>query len=147
LELLYECSAIQKESGKRGEEHFTLCNACWITFADGTPDKIEISFSDALFRHFATKNDLLTLKDNLLLEAWKEERSGIRKRLMMVGGVYIGDKQSWSVGLSTLQGMCGHIGDLQYFKRELIKIAPTLPWSITFHTREEREVVVEFGER
>jgi hypothetical protein len=140
----YECSAIQQGTGKRGEDHFSLCSARWLTDTDGTPDKIEIAFSEALFKHFASKNDLLSLKDNLLLEAWKEDRSGIRKRLIMVVGVHLGEKNSWRVGLTTLQGMCGHIGELKYFKRELQKLAPSLPWSVKIEVNAEREQVVEF---
>jgi hypothetical protein len=141
----YICSLINPVTGKEKEGRtFKLCDARWINDDEGGIEKIEIEFSKELFDYFASKSDLLTLKQGLLLEAWKEERSGLRKRLLMLVGVHLGEQKFWKVGLKTLQGMCGHNTDLKYFKRELLRLAPSLPWKVELEPNKEGEQIVYF---
>lgn len=142
----YKCSLVDTSTGieKRGRT-FKLCESSWTNNERGGIEGVEIEFSDQLFDYFASKNDLLTLKKDFLLTAWKEDRSGLRKRLLMLIGVYLGDQDLWRVGLKTLQGMCGHNTKLKYFKRELLRLVPKLPWEVTFEVNKEREQVVSFA--
>ena len=141
----YECTFIDpKTTKKKGETHFFLCTALWLVDEAGNPAEIEIRFSDELFTHFASKNDLLTLDKDLLLEAWKEDRSGLRKRLLVLVGTHLGSQHFWKVGLKTLQGMCGHDRELKYFKRDFQKLIPSLPWLVDINKNAKGEDIVTF---
>ncbi len=141
----YICSLINTTTGKEAEGRtFKLCDARWVNDENGETERIEITFSNELFEYFATKNDLLTLKKGLLLEAWKEERSGLKKRLLMLVGTHLGNQQLWKVGLKTLQGMCGHDRELKYFKRDFQKLAPSLPWLVDIQRNPKGEDIVTF---
>ena len=141
----YRCSAINTDTGKeKGGKTFKLCDYEWTNDGTGRIEQIEITLSDEIFEHFATKNDLLSLKQGLLLEAWKEDRSGLRKRLLMLVGTHLGNQQLWKVGLKTLQGMCGHNTDLKYFKREFLKLSLSLPWIIDIEKNKKGEQIVTF---
>jgi hypothetical protein len=142
----YEFTHINAKTKKEGGgRSFHLCGIEWGNDNDERLETIGVYFSDELFEYFATKNDLLTLKDNLLLESWKEDRSGIRKRLLMLVGVHLGEQRLWRVGLKTLQGMCGHVAPLKEFKRNLISLIPSLPWTIYIEENKNREQIVHFA--
>jgi Replication initiator protein A len=141
----YECTFIDpKTTKKKGEDNFFLCSAKWLLDENDDPAEIEIRFSDELFKHFATKNDLLTLKQGLLLEAWKEDRSGLRKRLLMLVATHLGEQRLWKVGLKTLQGMCGHNSTTKRFKEAFTAIIPSLPWLIEIEKNQKGEQIVIF---
>jgi Replication initiator protein A len=141
----YICSLINPVTGKEKEGRtFKLCNARWINDEDGAVEKIEIEPSRELFDYFASKNDLLTLKQGLLLEAWKEDRSGIRKRLLVLVGVHLGEQKLWKVGLKTLQGMCGHNGPQKKFKEALKAVISSLPWKVEIQQNREKQDIVYF---
>ena len=141
----YKCSAINTETGKEsGGRTFKLCDYKWTNDGSGKIDQIEIVLSDEIFEYFATKNDLLTLKKGLLLEAWKEDRSGLRKRLLMLVGTHLGQQQFWKVGLKTLQGMCGHNSLLKRFKEAFTSITPTLPWLVDITKNTKGEDIITF---
>ncbi len=141
----YECTFLDPNTAKKkGETHFFLCTALWLVDEAGNPAEIEIRFSDELFTHFASKNDLLTLEKDLLLEAWKEDRSGLRKRLLMLVGTHLGSQSLWKVGLKTLQGMCGHNSLLKRFKEAFTSIVPTLPWLVEIKKNAKGEDIVTF---
>lgn len=141
----YKCSLINPATGKeKGGTKFSLCNAEWVNDSEGRLSGITIKFSDELFEYFASKNDLLSLKKGLLLDAWKEDRSGLRKRLLLLVGTHLGEQQFWRVGLKTLQGMCGHIGPLKKFKEAFSELIPSLPWKILFETNAKKEQIVRF---
>lgn len=141
----YEFTHIDTKTLKEGGgRSFHLCTIEWGNDEWERLETIVVHFSDELFEYFATKNDLLTLKDNLLLESWREDRSGLRKRLLMLVGVHLGKQRLWKVGLRTLQGMCGHTNALKYFKRELVKLAPSLPWTVHIEENKEKEQIVHF---
>lgn len=141
----YECSFIDPVTKKgKGKDFFTLCSVSYLEDEDEEVGGIIITFSEELFRYFASKNDLLTLNNDLLLEAWKEDRSGLRKRLLMVVGVHIGNQPSWQVGLRTLQGMCGHNTLLKRFKEAFTALIPNLPWKVEFGLDKAGEPKVTF---
>jgi len=141
----YRCSAINTNTGKeKGGKTFKLCDYEWTNDGTGKIDQIEITLSDEIFEHFATKNDLLTLKKGLLLEAWKEERSGLKKRLLMLVGTHLGNQQLWKISLKNLQGMCGYDRELKYFKRDFQKLIPTLPWIVDIEKNKNREDIATF---
>jgi hypothetical protein len=141
----YKSTLLDPDTGvEKGGKTFKLCDYEWINNNDGQLDGIEIKFTDELFEYFATKNDLLTLKKDLLLEAWKEERSGLRKRLLMLVGTRLGNQSLWKVGLLNLKNLCGYTNELKYFKRELLKIAATLPWIVDIEKNPKKEDIVSF---
>jgi hypothetical protein len=141
----YKSTLLDPDTGiEKGGRTFKLCDYEWINDTSGQLDGIEIKFTDELFEYFATKNDLLTLKKDLLLEAWKEERSGLRKRLLMLVGTRLGNQQLWKVGLTNLKNLCGYTNELKYFKRELIKIATSLPWIVDIEKNPKKEDIVSF---
>lgn len=141
----YKCNLINLSTNKpEHEKTFGLCDCEWTNEKDGSISKIIMTFTEELFRYFASRNDLLTLKKELLLEAWKEDRSGLRKRLLMLVGVHLGEQKSWKVSLKTLQGMCGHITELKYFKRELSRLSAKLPWEVEIERNKEGEDIVYF---
>lgn len=144
----YKCSLINPETTKeQSGQNFSLCSVAWINDSRGRVEKIKITFSDELFQYFATKNDLLSLKKDLLLDAWKEDRSGLRKRLLMLVGTHLGNQDIWNVGLKTLQAMCGHDRELKYFKRDFQKLIPSLPWIAHIEKNKKNEDIVSFVPR
>jgi plasmid replication initiation protein len=144
----YKCSLINPETTKeQSGQNFGLCSVAWINDSRGRIEKIKITFSDELFQYFATKNDLLSLKKDLLLDAWKEDRSGLRKRLLMLVGTHLGNQDIWNVGLKTLQAMCGHDRELKYFKRDFQKLIPSLPWIVDIEKNKKNEDIVSFVPR
>jgi hypothetical protein len=141
----YKCSAINTETGKEsGGRTFKLCDYKWTNDGSGKIDQIEIVLSDEIFEYFATKNDLLTLKKGLLLEAWKEDRSGLRKRLLVLVGTRLGEQPLWKIGLSNLKNLCGYTNELKYFKREFLKLTPSLPWIIDIEKNKKGEQIATF---
>lgn len=141
----YKYTRINPQSALEGSGHaFGLCSASWTNDPSGRLDGISITFSDELFEHFASRNDLLSLNKNLLLEAWKEDRSGLRKRLLMLVGVHLGNQNIWKANLKTLQSMCGHDRELKYFKRDFFKLIPSLPWLIEVEKNSEGLDLITF---
>jgi len=123
---------------------FGLCTTSWTNDSSGRLDRICITFAEELFEHFASKNDILTLNKDLLLEAWKEDRSGLRKRLLMLVGVHLGNQPSWKVGLKNLRGMCGYDRELKYFKRDFQNLIDSLPWPIDIQKNQKMEYIITF---
>jgi hypothetical protein len=141
----YISRLIDPVSGKeKGGETFKLCEYEWKNDKSGNLEGVIIHFSDKLFKYFATKNDLLTLKKGLLLEAWKEDRSGLRKRLLVLVGTRLGEQPLWKIGLSNLKNLCGYTNELKYFKREFLKLTPSLPWIIDIEKNKKGEQIATF---
>jgi Replication initiator protein A len=141
----YKCSEIHLITGKTKGSTFKLCDYAWEDDSNCELSKIVIHFSGELFQYFANKNDLLTLKKGLLLEAWKEDRSGLRKRLLMLVGSHLGNQGEWKVSLKNLQGMCGHNGPLKRFNEAFKTLIPSLPWDLTIERNKKREQIVTFA--
>ncbi len=141
----YKCSLINPQTGKeKGGGIFSLCEAQWINDEQGNIYKIQIVISDTLFDYFASKNDLLSLKQGLLLEAWREERSGLKKRLLMLVGTHLGNQNFWRVGLRNLKDMCGYRNEMKYFKREFQRLMTSLPWKVDIEENREGQKIVCF---
>ena len=142
----YISRLIDPVSGKeKGGETFKLCGYKWENDKNGNIKGITIRFSHELFKHFATKNDLLSLKQGLLLEAWQEDRSGLRKRLLMLIGTRLGDQTTWKVSLKKLQVMCGHIGPTKKFKETFSTLVPSLPWLVDIEKNKKNEDITTFA--
>jgi Replication initiator protein A len=141
----YKTTLIDPISGKeKGGHIFKLCSYRWVNNKSGQLEGIEITFSDELFTYFASKNDLLSLKKDLLLDAWQEDRSGLRKRLLMLVGTHLGNQHYWKVGIKNLKAMCGYDRELKYFKRDFQKLISSLPWTIHTEKNKKQEDIVTF---
>lgn len=120
----------------RGEKGFNLLN---YDFEEKNIkgqrmiDKIIIQFNSELIECWLNDiKHILALPNGVLEECLKEQRSGLRKRLLLLIGTRLGHQGSIVVSLENFRGLCGYTGENRRFKAALKEITPSLPWHLEF---------------
>lgn len=103
---------------------FTLINVEYVEDKNGRISKVRLHFNQRI-RESAKLRGLLAI-DKAILHA----EAGIKKRLLELVAVSMGQESSWTVGLERLQSLCAHEGRLKEFKFQLK--AYELPWRVSF---------------
>ena len=99
-------------------------------------DKIIVKFNPELLACWMNDiRQILSLPNGVLEDCLKEQRSGLRKRLLLLIGTRLGNQPSLKISLENLKGLCGYTRETKFFKGALKKILPTLPWHIEFAKR------------
>ncbi|MEM9809081.1 MAG: replication initiator protein A [Cyanobacteria bacterium P01_D01_bin.56] len=105
---------------------------------NGVPvvDKIIVKFNPELLACWMNDiKQILSLPKGVLEDCLKEQRSGLRKRLLLLIGTRLGNQASLVISLENLKGLCGYTRETKFFKASLKGILPTLPWNIEFAKR------------
>ena len=120
----------------RGEKGFNLLNYDFEekeVNGQKVIDKIVIQFNPELIECWLNDiKHILALPNGVLEECLKEQRSGLRKRLLLLIGTRLGNQESIVVSLENFKGLCGYTGENRRFKAALKEIIPSLPWRIEF---------------
>ena len=99
-------------------------------------DRIIIKFNPELLACWMNDiRQILSLPNGVLEDCLKEQRSGLRKRLLLLIGTRLGNQPSLKISLENLKGLCGYTRETKFFKASLKGILPTLPWHIEFSIR------------
>lgn len=95
--------------------------------------KIVIQFNSELVDCWINDiKHILSLPNRVLEECLKEQKSGLRKRLLLLIGTRLGNQDSICFSLENFKGLCGYTGENRRFKEAIKNIIPTLPWKIEF---------------
>jgi plasmid replication initiation protein len=128
---------IFRDDTKR-ETGFTLIKYEYIeATVRGGFDKVKITFDERLVESARYQNGLLAIDTDVI-----KEESGIKKRLLELVKVSKENAKEWTVGLTRLQQMCAHEGELKKFKSQLKGY--DLPWKIEFSKAISGEENIKF---
>lgn len=102
--------------------------------------KIIIEFSPELIECWLSDiKHILSLPNGVLELSIKEQRSGLRKRLLLLIGTRLGNQnRGIRFSLENFKGLCGYTGENRRFKSVLKEIIPTLPWRVEFQKSTKR---------
>ncbi|MEM9447244.1 MAG: replication initiator protein A [Cyanobacteria bacterium P01_E01_bin.6] len=96
-------------------------------------DRISIKFNSDLIECWLHDiKHILSLPNGVLEECLKEQRSGLRKRLLLLIGTRLGNQKSITLALQNLKGLCGYTRETKFFKAALKEVIPSLPWYVEF---------------
>jgi len=95
--------------------------------------KIIIQFSPELIECWLGDiKHILSLPNGVLQECLKEQKSGLRKRLLLLIGTRLGNQEQIWFSIENFKGLCGYTGENRRFKSAIKGIIPTLPWRVDF---------------
>jgi hypothetical protein len=136
---VYKGNVFPSPEGEKLSSIFTLVSASWED-RTGKLEKIVVCFNKRLIESVKYNNGLLAVNYDIL-----KEESGIKKRLLELIQVSMGNSSVWEVALERLAQLCAHQGAIKDLKRYLKKY--DLPWSLSFRKSKNKKEIVTFSKK